>query len=287
MSEHQYKTSDSKQTVKPPAEKTAPAPDPLIELQRMIGNQGVQRMLSPEGASTKPPLFIQTKMTVGAANDPYEAEADRVAGEVMRMSDPVVQRAGEDEEIQAKRVDLLQREGEEDELQAKRVDLLQREGEEDELQAKRVDIVQRVGEEDELQAKRVDLLQREGEEDEMLQTSREDLSGSFEVGGEIEETIGAHKGGGQPLPDAARSFFEPRFGQDFGDVRVHTGGESDNLNHSINARAFTTGNDIFVRSSDYNPDSSGGRELLAHELTHVVQQTGGQPLAQAKRDEAE
>jgi len=55
---------------------------------------------------------------------------------------------------------------------------------------------------------------------------------------------------------------------------VHADAEADALNRSLNARAFTTGTDIFFREGAHNPGSSGGRELLAHELTHVVQQTG-------------
>ena len=67
---------------------------------------------------------------------------------------------------------------------------------------------------------------------------------------------------------------EASFGADFRGVRVHTGSEADALNSAVHARAFTTGHDIFFRAGEYNPQSSGGRELLAHELTHVVQQTG-------------
>ena len=68
---------------------------------------------------------------------------------------------------------------------------------------------------------------------------------------------------------------EQAFGADFGGVKVHTDSRSDQLNQSIQARAFTTGQDVFFRQGEYNPGSRGGQELLAHELTHVVQQNGG------------
>jgi hypothetical protein len=68
---------------------------------------------------------------------------------------------------------------------------------------------------------------------------------------------------------------EQAFGADFSGVKVHTDGQSDQLNQSIQARAFTTGQDIFFRQGQYEPGSKGGQELLAHELTHVVQQNGG------------
>lgn len=108
-----------------------------------------------------------------------------------------------------------------------------------------------------------------------------DMMDSFDVSADVEDQINNQKGGGEPLPDSAREFFEPRFGNDFSDVRIHANSNADSLNRSISARAFTTGNDIFFRSGEYNPDNSSGRELLAHELTHVIQQTGGK--AQTKR----
>jgi hypothetical protein len=97
-----------------------------------------------------------------------------------------------------------------------------------------------------------------------------------EVTGEVAAGIAdARGGGGRQLPDSARGFFEPRFVRDFGGVRVHTGPKADTLNRALGARAFATGRDIFFRDGEYNPGSSAGRGLLAHELTHVVQQGGG------------
>jgi len=91
----------------------------------------------------------------------------------------------------------------------------------------------------------------------------------------VETAIQRARGGGQALDTTARAQLEPAFGADFGRVRVHTDGEADQLNRALHARAFTTGSDIFFRQGAYQPGSSGGRELLAHELTHVLQQTGG------------
>ncbi|MHC5750143.1 eCIS core domain-containing protein [Nostoc sp. JL23] len=68
-----------------------------------------------------------------------------------------------------------------------------------------------------------------------------------------------------------REPMEQAFGADFSGVKVHTNGQSDQLNRSIQARAFTTGQDVFFREGEYNPGSQGGQELL----THVVQQNGG------------
>lgn len=79
-------------------------------------------------------------------------------------------------------------------------------------------------------------------------------------------------GGGRPLPGALRGFFEPRFGRDFGAVRVHTDEKAAEASRSIRARAFTHGRDIAFASGEYAPHTREGRRLIAHELTHVVQQ---------------
>jgi len=88
--------------------------------------------------------------------------------------------------------------------------------------------------------------------------------------GNFESKLASHRGSGKPLSDKTRAFMEPRFGADFSNVRVH---ETPDLANSIQAQAFTHGQDIYFNSGKYNPGSNGGKELLAHELTHVVQQT--------------
>jgi hypothetical protein len=81
---------------------------------------------------------------------------------------------------------------------------------------------------------------------------------------------------GHPLDAATRAFMEPRFGQDFSRVRLHTGAEAAGSARAINALAFTAGKDIVFGSEQYSPDSNCGRRLLAHELAHVVQ--GGKTI---------
>ena len=109
------------------------------------------------------------------------------------------------------------------------------------------------------------------EEDEKLQ--KKEASGSTpKVTQELESSISAVRGGGKHLPESARTFFEPRFGADFSGVRVHTGSYAAETAKSINARAFTIGENIVFGVGQYAPDSQEGRRLLAHELTHTVQQ---------------
>lgn len=79
-------------------------------------------------------------------------------------------------------------------------------------------------------------------------------------------------GSGKPLEEGVRRSMEGGFGADFSAVRVHNNAGADDLNQRIQAKAFTTGSDIFFRQGEYKPTSPAGQELLAHELTHVVQQ---------------
>ncbi|MBD3421980.1 MAG: DUF4157 domain-containing protein [Chitinivibrionales bacterium] len=98
----------------------------------------------------------------------------------------------------------------------------------------------------------------------------------------FESSLQASKGGGTPLAGATRSFMESRFGADFSGVRIHTGGDAVKMSDQISAYAFTHGNDIYFNQSAYRPDSSQGRQLLAHELTHTVQQGAAAQRASAR-----
>ncbi len=98
--------------------------------------------------------------------------------------------------------------------------------------------------------------------------------GEAEATPEVEAAIEQARGGGRSLDSGIQRQMESAFGTNFSGVRVHTDSTADALNQSLSARAFTTGQDIFFRQGEYNPGSSSGKELLAHELTHVVQQTG-------------
>jgi hypothetical protein len=103
---------------------------------------------------------------------------------------------------------------------------------------------------------------------------------------EIQAAIAqASIGGGQPIPEPVRAPLEQAIGAQFDGVRVHTGERADDLARSLRARAFTTGRDIFFRQGQYQPSTSAGQQVLAHELAHVVQQAdssaqGGRALVQ-------
>lgn len=98
----------------------------------------------------------------------------------------------------------------------------------------------------------------------------------------LESRLGSSKGGGSPLPDDIRGFMEPRFGSNFGDVRVHSDSSAVQMNKELGAQAFAHGNDIYYGAGK----SPGNNELTAHELTHTIQQTGGLKLnKQVRRQE--
>lgn len=113
------------------------------------------------------------------------------------------------------------------------------------------------------------------EEAKRVSRSAERTGALPEITPERESRLLGMKGKGQPLPESVRNFFEPRFGVAFGDVRVHTGAEAADSARAVNARAFAMGSDLVFGTGQYAPESPSGRHLLAHELAHVVQQTGG------------
>ncbi len=113
--------------------------------------------------------------------------------------------------------------------------------------------------------------QEEEEEEENIQ-AKEAPCNNPQLTPQIAANINALRGSGQPLPENTRQFFEPRFGVDFGGVRVHTNAQAIQSAQQINAKAYTTDKDIVFGAGHYAPETNEGQQLLAHELTHVIQQ---------------
>jgi hypothetical protein len=86
------------------------------------------------------------------------------------------------------------------------------------------------------------------------------------------------KGGGRPLSANKHAFFEPCFGRDFSQMRVHSDAQATESARGVNARAFTIGQEVVFGAGQYAPGTSQGRRLMAHELTHVVQQSITKPV---------
>lgn len=110
----------------------------------------------------------------------------------------------------------------------------------------------------------------ECEEEEQIQMKR--FSFQSYASGEVEQGISSEKKGGKTLDGETRNAMENKFGVDFGNVKIHEGSKSQKLNRKLNAKAFTYQEHIFFNSGEYDPSSKKGKKLLAHELTHVVQQ---------------
>lgn len=208
---------------------------PLLELQGSIGNQAVERLIrSP---------YIQTKLQVSTPGDPFEQEADRVADTVMRMTGPQASEKEATTQIQPKPI------------ASEITQLVQRESEQSVEEEKEETIATKTV------VQRVPLAVREDDEEEKVATKlHTNLSTQL-----VAST-------GQPLSDPILSFFEPRLGVDLKAARVHTGTSAAESAESLSARAYTAGNDIVFGAGEYQPHTTAGRRLLAHELVHIGQQ---------------
>ena len=176
---------------------TRPLLHPVLQLQQDIGNQAVQRLLNDDGCP------IQPKLLVGAADDPCEQEADRMAKDVLAAQPP-------------------------------------------------------------------------------LSFAPKQATASSHVSEENKTKFSSESG--SSLPERTRAFMESRFGIDLSGVHLHTGNEAAELNRSLDAQAFTYGQDIYLGENTNDLETNAGKELLAHELTHTIQQradaspgSGGQP----------
>ena len=96
----------------------------------------------------------------------------------------------------------------------------------------------------------------------------------------LSQSIQSSRGGGRAMDTHTQSFMSSRFGSDFSDVKIHTDSQAVDLNRKVNAKAFTTGRDIYFNEGQYQPNSFAGKQLLAHELTHVKQQQNISPVIQ-------
>ena len=215
------------------------------------------------------PARVQTKLTVGQSGDRYEVEADA-------MADRVVQRLSNPETVQTKSnplantvTPLVQTKcagcEEEEKVQKKE------EGEnllEEPVQRKSIFESNEPPPDEDIQRKcaaceEEGKVQKKGDTD----TAQTALPS-------IESRLASTKGAGSPLPDHTRQPLESSFGADFSGVRIHNDTSAVQMNRELYAHAFTHGKDIYFNSGRYDVNSKSGKHLLAHELTHVVQQGG-------------
>lgn len=225
----------------------------------------------PSFLHRSPSPTIQAKLTIGQPGDKYEREADAVADRVVSnksVPSPLTDTPSVSP-IQRKCSDCEQKEK-----------LQKKEGEEEvgqvdsDLQLKPIfDSGQEPPEENASNDSAAPGLMRKcsacGKE-EMINQKSEGADGPASPS--LQSRLNSSKGSGSTLPDPVRSSMESGIGADFSGVRVHTDASAVQMNKELGAQAFTHGSDIYFNEGKYDSGSSGGRHLLAHELTHTVQQ---------------
>lgn len=239
--QNQPQPKPSPKTARPSATASKASHQEHPHLQRPIGNPLVQRLLGANaeeletGSGTRPTTFfahdfsripvydqspakVQTKLRANTPGDIYEQEADRVAGQVMRMPDSQLQRTcacyGE---------------------------------------CPRYPAQQPVKEHAPLQIRGV----------------QSNDTGESPAPPIVHDVL---RSPGQPLDSETRMYFQPRFGRDFSQARVHTDAKAAKSARAVNALAYTVGQDVVFGAGRYTPCTTRGRRLLAHELTHTIQQ---------------
>ncbi len=262
---------------------------PALNVQRkteqaFFGPQKEQ--VSPTSESTFFKPAIQTKLRVNRPNDHYEKEADLVADRVVNMPEsqlgltantpPEVQRQEETKEEEEESIQTPS-------MAVQRMADGEQEEETPAIQTKQIAFIQRDNN-DEMQA-------ASEEEDETLQTYSNHrspgmyhsdvirLSGRGPPGGtsQFQSQLHHSASGGRPMAQHVGNNMSSRFGADFSTVRIHTDTSAQQMSKQVNAHAFTYGNHIYFNSGKYDTDSKTGQTLLAHELTHTIQQ-GASPV---------
>jgi hypothetical protein len=241
-----------------PARPSSHVTTPASETPQSVGNMVQEPVRAARRVACG---SVQAKLTVGSAADPFEQEADQVAALVMRRIDGAAVARQIDGVSTTSRVRSSERPAVGDDHVGHDADTnsgrVQRSSWGD------AQVSNTVGPD---RTAPVGRIQR---------TAAEQIGaagGSLDT--DTEQRIQRARGGGRALPSDLSAAMGSAMGADFTGVRIHTDGQSNQLNQRIQAKAFTTGSDVFFREGEYRPTERSGQELLAHELTHVVQQGG-------------
>ncbi len=245
-----------------------------------------QKQAVPAARSKRRPLVegaasdLQPKLSVSEPEEPLEKEADRLAEHVLAMPSSrartAAAHAADEPELQRAADEAMAEESEDQAQSMQRacITCSDDEAEASVTRAQRAPLdsgVFRVCDECDEEA----MMKAEEEEEETLRRKPKrrappPLPGGFESSLRV-----ARSRRGEPLPEPVRHFMEPRFGMNFGSVRIHRDRVANNLADAARARAFTIGGDIFFRAGEFQPGTTEGKRLIAHELTHVLQQRAG------------
>ncbi|QDH80409.1 DUF4157 domain-containing protein [Echinicola soli] len=238
----------------------------------------------PKGnpAQKQPENFFQAKLNVGQPGDKYEMEADQMADQVVNGINDVPVATTADTPIQSQQEEEMQQEGSgEPEIQEKPLaesvtPVVQAQVEEEQVQEKE--------EEEELQMQDDEELQKSPAASDDDDPNEGNVQAQSEhtnsVIPQLESQIKSSSGG-SPMDTNTQSNMESGFGADFSGVNIHTDSSAVQMSSDLGAQAFTHGNDIYFNEGKYNPSSPSGQHLLAHELTHTIQQ-GSSSAVQGK-----
>ncbi|WP_103069646.1 eCIS core domain-containing protein [Aquimarina sediminis] len=232
------------------------------------------------------PTTIQPKLTIGQPNDKFEVEADAMADKVVqRLNDPSASagysRTNDVSVVQPKcatceQEEKLQKKEEEEipknNLEIQRKPIFESNADQSDIDVQTKPLIPFIQtkcaacEQEEKIQKKEDISDQEEE----IQTKSDTTEGSS--GSDLQSRLNSSRGGGSQLPSGIQSSMGSAFGADFSSIRIHTGRESIQMNKDLGAQAFTYGSDIHFNEGKYNTNSSSGQHLLAHELTHTIQQ---------------
>ena len=221
-------------------------------------SEGATDMVSPKRAEPFfSPSSIQPKLTIGQPNDKYEKEADATADRVVQQISNSKSETSSTNNPINNNTSTIQTKPVEESLQAK-----EKEGEE--ISMKEMDV----------QRKPIFESAEDPSNDNDIQRQASDTSAPT-PSADFQSQLDSSKGGGSPMSSGTQSSMESAFGNDFSDVKIHNDSNASDMSQSIGAQAFTHGSDIYFNEGKYDEGSTEGNRLLAHELTHTVQQGGG------------
>ncbi|MFD0861694.1 DUF4157 domain-containing protein [Sungkyunkwania multivorans] len=263
------------------------------EIQTQVEEEPVQALIQKEESEEE----VQAKCEDCEQEEQVQRQEEEEPLQMQVEEEPVQEKVREEEPVQT----LLQKQEEEDQVQAKEETLQKQESEapevqqeiqpkpESELQSKEIvapepivpsiqkqateEVIQEKEEEeqeDTIQQKSV--IQKIADPNEQEATTVQTKSEPNAAPASIESQLNTSKGGGAPLPDGTKQQMESGFGADFSSVRVHTDSTAVQMSKGLGAQAFTHGSDIYFNEGKYDTSSDSGQHLLAHELTHTVQQ---------------
>ena len=234
---------------------------------------------------------VQAKLNIGKSNDKYEAEADTIADKIVSNQkntsaesffnpSPIIQKKSN--EVQ-KREEMVQEKA----LSENITPVVQLKSEKEETIQNKIEnitpeknktaekfpapkpLIQQKSE-DEVQTKKEEEIQAKEEEKELQMSAAADANPGDNSN--LESNLNNSKGGGSSFSGPVKNEMESGFGADFSSVKIHNDSNAVQMNKELGSQAFASGNDIYFNEGKYNPNSTDGKHLLAHELTHTVQQ---------------